>query len=60
MTLWQVAGGGDLLDVLKKGARYATSSAIAGPIVELDIRTLYLKDLTLRGCTFQDSRVLKI
>jgi NADPH:quinone reductase-like Zn-dependent oxidoreductase len=56
-----VAGSqwGDLLNVLKKGAQYATSGAIAGPIVELDIRTLYLKDLTLRGCTFQDSRVFE-
>jgi NADPH:quinone reductase-like Zn-dependent oxidoreductase len=57
--LWQVAGGGDLLDVLKKGARYATSSAIAGPIVELDVRTLYLKDLTLMGCTFQSSIIFE-
>jgi len=42
-----------LLDVLKRGGRYATSGAIAGPIVELDVRTLYLKDLSLFGSTFQ-------
>jgi NADPH:quinone reductase-like Zn-dependent oxidoreductase len=56
-----VAGGqwAELLDVLKKGARYAAAGAIAGPIVELDIRTLYLKDLTLMGCTFQDGQVFK-
>ena len=56
-----VAGSqwGELLDVLKKGARYAAAGAIAGPIVELDIRTLYLKDLTLMGCTFQDGQVFK-
>ena len=56
-----VAGGqwAELLDVLKKGARYAVAGAIAGPIVELDIRTLYLKDLTLMGCTFQDGQVFK-
>ena len=56
-----VAGGQwtELLDVLKKGARYAAAGAIAGPIVELDIRTLYLKDLTLMGCTFQDGQVFK-
>jgi NADPH:quinone reductase-like Zn-dependent oxidoreductase len=56
-----VAGSrwGDLLDVLKKGARYATSGAIAGPIVELDVRTLYLKDLTLMGCTFQSSIIFE-
>ena len=47
----------DLLDVLKRGGRYAAAGAIAGPIVELDIRTLYLKDLTLMGCTVQDSQV---
>lgn len=40
-----------LLDVLKRGGRYATAGAIAGPIVELDLRTLYLKDLSLLGCT---------
>jgi NADPH:quinone reductase-like Zn-dependent oxidoreductase len=49
----------DLLDVLKRGGRYAAAGAIAGPIVELDIRTLYLKDLTLLGCTVQDSQVFK-
>ncbi len=56
-----VAGSqwGELLEVLKKGGRYATSGAIAGPIVELDVRTLYLKDLTLIGCTFQSSEVFK-
>ncbi|MFP6776406.1 MAG: zinc-binding dehydrogenase, partial [PS1 clade bacterium] len=50
---------GELLDVLKKGGRYAAAGAIAGPIVELDVRTLYLKDLTLMGCTFQDSQVFE-
>jgi NADPH:quinone reductase-like Zn-dependent oxidoreductase len=46
-----------LLDVLKRGGRYASSGAIAGPLVTLDLRTLYLKDLTLVGCTFQDDRI---
>ena len=50
---------GDLLDVLKKGGRYAAAGAIAGPIVELDVRTLYLKDLVLIGCTFQDRKVFE-
>jgi NADPH:quinone reductase-like Zn-dependent oxidoreductase len=49
----------DLLDVLKKGGRYAAAGAIAGPIVELDVRTLYLKDLVLIGCTFQDRKVFE-
>ncbi len=42
-----------LLEVLRRGGRYATVGAIAGPLVELDVRTLYLKDLTFFGCTYQ-------
>lgn len=49
----------ELLDVLKKGGRYAVAGAIAGPIVELDVRTLYLKDLSFFGCTFQDDVVFE-
>ena len=54
-----VAGGQwpDLLNVLKPFGRYATSGAIAGPMVELDVRTLYLKDLSLFGCTVLDPGV---
>ena len=48
-----------LLDILKPGGKYVTSGAIAGPIVELDLRTLYLKDLTLYGCTFQSKEVFR-
>ena len=48
-----------LLDIIKTGGRYATSGAISGPIVELDLRTLYLKDLTLYGCTFQPKKVFR-
>ncbi len=40
-----------LLDVLRPGGRYAVAGAIGGPIVELDVRSLYLKDLSLFGCT---------
>ena len=40
-----------LLSVLRRGGVYVTSGAIAGPHVTLDKRTLYLRDLTLRGCT---------
>ncbi len=46
-----------LLDLLRRGGRYATAGAIAGPIVELDLRTLYLKDLSLLGCTWQGPAV---
>jgi len=48
-----------LLQVLRKGGRYAAAGAIAGPLVELDVRTLYLKDLSLFGCTFQDDIVFE-
>lgn len=47
------------LEVIRPGGRYAVAGAIAGPIVELDVRTLYLKDLSLLGCTFQDPVVFK-
>ena len=46
-----------LLDVLRSGGRYAVSGAIAGPIVELDVRTLYLKDLSFFGCTVLEPQV---
>ncbi len=46
-----------LLEVLRPGGRYAVSGAIAGPIVELDLRTLYLRDLSLFGCTVLDPDV---
>ncbi|SDQ16331.1 alcohol dehydrogenase family protein [Actinopolyspora saharensis] len=45
------------LEVLRRGGRYATAGAIGGPIAQLDLRTLYLKDLTLLGCTFQEDEV---
>jgi NADPH:quinone reductase-like Zn-dependent oxidoreductase len=44
-----------LLDALRRGGRYVASGAIAGPLVELDLRTLYLNDLTLLGATYQES-----
>jgi NADPH:quinone reductase-like Zn-dependent oxidoreductase len=39
----------DMIRALQRGGRYVTAGAIAGPIVELDVRTLYLRDLTLFG-----------
>ena len=47
------------LDLLRRGGRYATAGAIAGPIAQIDVRTLYLKDLTLFGCTFQEDIVFE-
>lgn len=46
-----------LLEVLKPRGRYAVSGAIGGPIVELDVRTLYLKDLSFFGGTIIDAAV---
>ncbi len=46
-----------LIEALRNGGRYVTSGAIAGPIVELDLRTLYLHDLTLIGSTLQAANV---
>lgn len=50
-------GFGERLEVMKRGARFVSSGAIAGPIVELDMRTFYLKDLNLIGCTAWDEPV---
>ena len=54
-----VAGPGfrGMLKVLKRGGRFVSSGAIAGPMVALDMRDLYLKDLTLIGCTAWDEPV---
>ena len=55
-----VVGGnqfGAILQSLKSGGRYGVAGAIAGPIVDLDLRTLYLKDLRLIGCTVLDREV---
>ncbi len=54
-----VAGSdfGLMLKVLKRGGKLVSSGAIAGPLVELDMRDFYLKDLTLIGCTAWDDPV---
>lgn len=49
-----VVGGGafpELLDAMRPFGRYVTAGAIAGPVVNLDLRTLYLKQLELIGST---------
>lgn len=46
-----------LLEVLRREGGYAVAGAIAGPIVDLDLRTLYLKDLRLLGCTIPEAEV---
>ncbi|MFM0730453.1 alcohol dehydrogenase family protein [Paraburkholderia sediminicola] len=40
---------GKLLNVLRPQGRYTTAGAIAGPVVQLDLRTMYLKQLQLNG-----------
>lgn len=39
----------DLLQLLRPEGRYTTAGAIAGPVVELDLRTVYLKHLEIHG-----------
>ena len=39
----------DLLRILRPEGRYTTAGAIAGPVVKLDLRTMYLKQLELHG-----------
>ncbi len=45
--------GGDsfatAIDRLARGGRYTCAGAIVGPVVPLDLRTLYLRDLTFTG-----------
>ena len=51
------AGFASILNSLKRGGRYGVAGAISGPIVDLDLRTLYLKDLRLLGCTILEPEV---
>ena len=48
-----------LLETLTRGGRYASAGAIGGPLAEIDLRTLYLNDLTYFGCTFQTDEVFE-
>lgn len=47
----------EYLDVLRPKGRYAVAGAIGGALVELDVRTLYLKDLNFFGCTVLEPEV---
>ena len=40
-----------LLDTVRRGGHYTTAGAVAGAEVTLDLRTLYLRDLTFHGAT---------
>jgi len=49
-----VVGGeqvGQLLGLLRPGGRYVIAGAIAGPLVTLDLRSIYLKQLEVLGST---------
>ena len=39
----------DLINLIRPEGRYTTAGAIAGPVVEMDLRTVYLKHLTIHG-----------
>ena len=57
-----IVGGpafGTVIDVLARGGRYTCSGAIAGPLVELDLRTFYLRDLTFTGSTVVPPHVFR-
>ena len=49
----------DRLDLLRPGGRYAIAGAISGPHAQVNLRTIYPKDLRLLGCTFQDDEVFE-
>ncbi|MEM6356688.1 MAG: zinc-binding dehydrogenase [Pseudomonadota bacterium] len=44
-----------LIAALGRGGRYVTAGAIAGPVVEFDLRSLYLKSLSFHGSTVYGS-----
>lgn len=50
-------GFGPMLKLLTPGGRYGSSGAIAGPMVTMDMRDFYLKDLRLIGCTAWDEPI---
>lgn len=54
-----VAGPGwpALIDALRPGGHYAVAGAIAGPMVQADLRRIYLRDITVHGCTFQPPQI---
>ncbi len=51
------AGWGDLILALRPGGHYAVAGAIAGPMVEADLRNIYLRDITIHGCTYQSPEI---
>lgn len=54
-----VAGAdfGTYIELLATGGRLAISGAIAGPMVTMDVRSVYLRDITIIGTTAWDEPV---
>ena len=48
-----------LIRALKAGGHYAVSGAIAGPVVTADLREIYLRDITIHGCSYQPPEVFE-
>jgi NADPH:quinone reductase-like Zn-dependent oxidoreductase len=46
-----------MIECLKRQGRYTCAGAIAGPIVEFDLRTFYLNDLVFTGATIIPSKL---
>ena len=46
-------GFADLTTATRPGGHIAFAGAIAGPMVQVDMRDVYLRDITLHGCTYQ-------
>ena len=57
LYLAAVNGNAALIDALRPGGHYAVAGAIAGPMIAADLRRIYLRDITLHGCTYQPPRV---
>ncbi|MCA0873636.1 alcohol dehydrogenase family protein [Seohaeicola saemankumensis] len=46
-------GFASLITATRPGGHIAFAGAIAGPMAGIDLRDVYLRDITLHGCTFQ-------
>ncbi len=51
-------GFSNLIAALKPGGHLAVAGAIAGPIIEADLREIYLQDRTIHGSTFQPPEIM--
>jgi len=47
-----------LMGSLAYGGKYVVSGAMAGPIVELDLRSIYTKEVVVTGATMFDPRIM--